>query len=522
LSNFYRNFPRVASFLSVLFLTACTGGGGNGGGGASNSPAPETTAGTYDIVWSGSVNLEGQSSPWIDHAVVSSGGDNFAALWTKSSNIVRTIQNSAATGLGNAATLPTAINTYSVSRPWLHADDSGNLTAIWAQTTGTEPSGLWTAHFDGTRWSSITKLNNAEYDGYSLASVSDGTGTIVAVWPEHAFAAPGYLVSRRYVPGSGWTAAELVDDISAYPSRCQVVLDAGGTATVVWVSTHSTSTRSLWARQYIPGTGWGAPVEVYATSAGLIDPYLTVDASGNATLAWTESMDVGKLWVLRYSPSGGWGTTAVLINGPDPVAIRSLQSDATGAVLLTWTRNSNNISTTSFLAGYYNPNSGWSTPTELAPSGIGMLGNTVVAAHDAAGNHMVTWKEFSNGTTRTRARRYEKVSGWTAPALLSANTWEPLNNQYLDDYLGRAIVDSLGNTTFVWPLRDGTRYTLWAQRYETAKGWSRPARIDGLANDDSLKARLAIGSSGKIVVTWLQISSDKAKWALWLRQFTPI
>ncbi len=63
---------------------------------------------------------------------------------------------------------------------------------------------------------------------------------------------------------------------------------ANGDGFAVWQADDGTR-HNLWANRYRAATAaWGSPINIEASSADIDDFDLTVDASGNAVVAWHE------------------------------------------------------------------------------------------------------------------------------------------------------------------------------------------------------------------------------------------
>ncbi len=85
---------------------------------------------------------------------------------------------------------------------------------------------------------------------------------------------------------------------SGNPVSLRVARSANGDGLAVWLADDGMR-RNLWANRYSTATAaWGSPINIEASSANIDDFDLTVDASGNAVVAWHE--------VTPSGGSGGW------------------------------------------------------------------------------------------------------------------------------------------------------------------------------------------------------------------------
>jgi hypothetical protein len=98
-------------------------------------------------------------------------------------------------------------------------------------------------------------------------------------------------------------------------------VNAAGTAVLVWGD--STGGRlGIWSTRYLPGSGWGMPVQVNAPSwtafTDFPDPQVVLDDAGLATALWLESSSAGSTGrlevVWNHQTAAGWGMPEVIFN----------------------------------------------------------------------------------------------------------------------------------------------------------------------------------------------------------------
>lgn len=138
------------------------------------------------------------------------------------------------------------------------------------------------------------------------------------------------------------TALSIDSGASGNPVSLRVVRSANGDGFAVWQAsrtedvTHLPS--GLWANRYRAATdAWGSPINIETGGAmGVGEFDLTVDASGNAVVAWKlmpadPNTELGRVMSARFDAgAGAWATPVVLnTNSSQP----RVASDATGAVL---------------------------------------------------------------------------------------------------------------------------------------------------------------------------------------------
>ena len=130
----------------------------------------------------------------------------------------------------------------------------------------------------------------------------DSSGNAIAVW--HQSDGTRYNIwANRYVPGTGWGTAALIEtDDSGDANNPQVAMDADGNAIAVWVQDDGTRS-NIWANRYVPGTGWGTAALIETDDSWVWDnPQVAVDAGGNAIAVW-EQWDGTRfnIWANRFN-----------------------------------------------------------------------------------------------------------------------------------------------------------------------------------------------------------------------------
>jgi len=148
-------------------------------------------------------------------------------------------------------------------------------------------------------WEAPVVLSEPPNVGGQEASVaSNSSGTTMVVWTELNPSTLAQAVKARlFRPRSGW------DDpvtLSERGTGAKVFIDTSGIATATWVG--GPSARTLVSRRFVPDSGWDAEV---AVGQGVVprESVLAGDGQGNATAAW---QDFNGLMVSRAAPDGSW------------------------------------------------------------------------------------------------------------------------------------------------------------------------------------------------------------------------
>ena len=161
---------------------------------------------------------------------------------------------------------------------------------VWAQSDGVATpirARLYTA---GSGWGAAGLVSDEGADAHDPQVAVDDGGNAIAVWRQ-LDGVRSDVWANRYVAGTGWSGAALIErEDSDSAKEPQLAIDAGGNALVVWrLGSDDTFSGRIWANRYVAGSGWG--------EAALLDPDLGGDAyrpqvsmerSGNAVAVWDQ------------------------------------------------------------------------------------------------------------------------------------------------------------------------------------------------------------------------------------------
>jgi hypothetical protein len=170
-------------------------------------------------------------------------------------------------------------------------DASGNAIAVWHQNDGTNNSIFANRYVAGSGWGTAELIETGSGYAYAPQIAIDASGNAIAVWELHAADwSSSSAYANRYVPGSGWGAAEVFaasGGSNKYATQTQIVMQSNGNAIAVWAF-YDGATSTVNARGYVAGSGWGTAQRLDTGSNGVDDPSIAIDASGNAIAVWTQ------------------------------------------------------------------------------------------------------------------------------------------------------------------------------------------------------------------------------------------
>jgi hypothetical protein len=257
-------------------------------------------------------------------------------------------------------------------------DSAGNAVATWAQSDGTRYSAWSNRYSVGPGWGTAGTLeSSAEGVSGTVRIASNSRGDVVATWTQNASGTTNAWV-KRYVAGSGWGAAELLEnDSQSVAGIPGVAVDAGGGAHFIWAQAGV-----IWSRSHANGAWTGR--ELVATG-NVMAPQIGTDFGGNTVVTWTEyvSIDDVNVWSSFRQTNSSWQPSQMVANNIEDGQV-DMACDGHGNAVLIW--NARPWSAQHF--SYFAKGLGWSASSELAPPGT-----AVRAAYGADGPAMAAWAD---------------------------------------------------------------------------------------------------------------------------------
>ena len=104
------------------------------------------------------------------------------------------------------------------------------------------------------------------------------------------------------------------------------------------------------------------------------------------------------------------------------------------------------------------PPKAWGVAATIETDNAGDATDPQIAI-DANGNALAVWSQSDGTRTNIMANRYSAASGtWGAAALIETDNGNADSPQI--------AIDGNGNALAVWPQHDGTRFNIWANRFQ--------------------------------------------------------
>lgn len=495
------------SCIAALFLlTACGGGGGSAAAPASPAAAVAPTvssvtptASATAIATTSTVTAsfsEALTSSAVSATTftVSKAGSNIAGTVTYSdTGFLATFTPTASLALLTpyTATLTTGITS---SAAVALAENY-----IWSFTTR-----------DGV-WGTAGLIETADAgDAYNPQVAFDPTGNAITAWRQNDGTRDN-IYANRYIAGTGWGAAELIESDTGAVYDVSLAVDFSGNAIAVWPQSDGTRF-NIWSNRYTAGTGWGTAVLIETDNAGFAyGPKVAVDPSGNAIAVWYQGDGTRyNIWANRYTVGIGWGTAALIETDDTGTAEDDPQIafDPSGNAIAAWRQTDG--TRYNIYANYYTAGTGWGTAVLIETDNSGHADRPHVA-FDSSGNAIAVWSQNDGTRWNVWANRYTAGTGWGTAELIETDNAGGA-------YYPRIAFDSSGNAIAAWSQNDGTRNNIWANRYTAGTGWGTAALIETDDAGNASSPQIAFDSNDNAIAVWYQ--NDATRWNIYANRYT--
>ncbi len=343
------------------------------------------------------------------------------------------------------------------SWPQIAVDANGNAMAVWAQNDFAANRNVWANRYVvGNGWGTPKLIGidgPKNLRGPQIAV--NGVGNAFAVWTQD-----DGVWTNRYVVGSGWgNATFLGADGTGFDSYPQIAIDTNGNAFAVWEEPNGIYTH-IWANRYVIGSGWSMAELIETNDVGDARfPQIAVDTDGSALAVWAQR-DGSRygVWANRYVVGNGWETAAPIDTdiGGSANWEPQIVMNADGNALAVWDQY--NGSRKNIWANRYVAGSGWNSAILIETDDTGNA-EKPQAALDGNGNGLVVWSQSDGTRVNIWANRHVVGSGWKSATLIETDDAG-------DAYNPQVVLDTKGVGVAVWQQSDGTRSNILSNRFE--------------------------------------------------------
>lgn len=348
----------------------------------------------------------------------------------------------------------------------------------------------------------------------SASMKSTETGVVHGTLPDVslAMAPPESRPVSEPVVRSWRAAAAIAQDATLSSTIPSVAVDARGHAFAVWVRADG-GTDSIWFNRYVPGSGWDAAEKVRTRLAGKASsPQVAIDEQGDALVVWAQFDGTRRtVWASRLVAGLAWGTPSRLTADPFTDAdCPRIATDARGGAMVVWRQFDDSVSR-NIWASRYVPGSGWSHAELVGQQGAGNAFDPQIAV-EPSGHAFVLWAVPGSRRSSVWANRFVMGRGWQGAV--------SINPGHLGDVLDpRLVCGANGLAMAVWCQRVGTHYGVWASRHVPGHGWDGPERVGVDLSTSASSPQIAINARGDAMAVWDQ--SDGLGGSVWVNRYVP-
>ena len=459
-------------------------------------------------------------------AALANNGRRFRAVASNSagsmSSNAATLTVNAATPAGKAWQTAVLIETGDAGEallPQIAVNAQGDAIAVWQQSDGVSIDLYANRYTAAAGWGTAQKIEADDTGVAQNAQVAiDTNGNAIAVWQQPNVNGRDAIWANRYTAGTGWGAAALIESGIFDAGNPQVAIDGSGNAIAVWWQSDG-ARNNLVANRYVAGSGWGTAAVIETDSTGDVSaPQIAMDTAGNAIAVWAWASAVPNgptyeytVWANRYTAASGWGTAGPIdsVNNSTANPAPHVALDGSGNAIAVWHRPDG--SWDSIWANRYAAGSGWGTSVLVETDNTNSARDARVA-FDANGNALAVWTQSFGGVANVMANRYAAGIGWGTAVLIETDDAGPA-------FEPRIVVDGNGNATAVWSQRNiaGFTFNIWTNRYTAGVGWGTAKMIDSDANPARVP-QIGVDANGNAIAVWQQ-DSGGIRPSIWANTF---
>jgi FG-GAP-like repeat len=396
-------------------------------------------------------HLEGGDAMWPDVAMNDNG--DAMAVWSQregDSTSIWASKRAAGEGWRGPAHI-SPYNTANHVEPDVAMDASGNAVAVWWSYLENYTVIFAGRYTNGVGWDYPKWLDSSMGGGACKPQVvCDDAGNALAVWINY-----GGLMSSRYAPGQGWGPLVPVTSYHVNAQPPDLAMDSSGNVMAVW-SDVTSSTYNIWSCRYVVGSGWQPAVMIETDDAGhATSPRVAVDDAGDAIAVW-QQMDgpfpsTPHVFANRYAAGTGWGTAQLLeTEQTDDAWNPTIGMDGYGNAVAAWYQYNQSAYRASLWTAKFLVSSGWTQADELVHDGC--FSPDIAVNHD--GHIVMVWLQWAG----IEFSRCTIGSAWETPHVVSYIPSYGIQNP-------KVAIDSNGNATAVWFLKNALRYAVYGAGY---------------------------------------------------------
>jgi hypothetical protein len=258
---------------------------------------------------------------------------------------LRTFQSSGGVGFGPEIQVSPFDTVNVATNPAIACGDSSRVWIVYPKGATGSPTGLYYAVYNSTTRTMGPEqvLVSTAFPATQPTITATRGGIVHVVWTDGR-TGRNALWTKRFVPGSGWTADEQVVFSSAVSSLASLTASYTGRAHLVWRDNRD-GNNEIYYKEYVPGVGWDA-VDTRLTTQNNIqsEPQVDTDPRNNVYVVWSDQRNgAGNQDIFYRQRMGGvWDPEMSLVGAATDTTNQVQQfpgitHDGFGNAYVTWT-----------------------------------------------------------------------------------------------------------------------------------------------------------------------------------------
>ena len=387
--------------------------------------------------------------------------------------------------------------------PRIAMDEIGDAKAVWAQSDGTR-NNIWANSFDGTNWGSAEMIETDNIgDAFSPQIAMNETGIAMAVWYQSDGTRYNIWANRFDV--TNWGTAEMIEtDNIGDAFSPQIAMNETGIAMAVWYQSDGTR-YNIWANRF-DVTNWGTAEMIETDNIGdAFSPQIAMNETGIAMAVWYQSDGTRyNIWTNRFDGTN-WGAAEMIeSDNAGGAFLPQIAMNETGIAMAVWYQ-SDGTRDNIWANRFDGTNWGSAEMIEIENAGYAQYPQI---AMDKTGDAMAVWHQSDGTRYNIWANRFDGTNWGTAELIETDNAGGALFPQIAMGENGDAMV--------VWYQSDGTRDNIWANRFDGAN-WGTAEMIETDNAGDALYPKIAMDETEAAMAVWHQ--SDGTRDNIWANRF---
>lgn len=408
-------------------------------------------------------------------------------------------------GSWNGTTLIESIYRASAPYPHIAVDSKGNAIAVWQQYDGSRYN-IWANRFDtlSRNWQGAILIETDNTGSAHNPQIAvDKNGNAIVVWYQYDGSRYNILANYFDVLSGNWQGSVLIEnDNAGSASSPQIAVNSSGNAVAVWYQSDGTR-YNIWANYFDPLTGnWQGAVLIESDEGTADNPKIAINDSGNAVAIWWQYIDSRRSIYTNYfnTTTGHWQSSPTLIEHDNTGDADSPQITMTnsGDAIAVW-RQFDGIEYSIYTNSFNASTGSWNNSPTLLEHDDANYAFYPKIALDRSGNAITVWYQSDGTRYNIWANRFDAINNrWQSTPTL-------LEHDNTDDARSPDItMDSSGNAIVLWYQSDGIRYNILANRFDAiTNSWqSTPTLLEHDNTGDAKSPDIAMDSNGNAIAIW--------------------